>query len=141
MPDPAEKLTVELVGTQCFATRADQPRMKFCAAPTPEDDAPPGPVEGFIASLGGCMGMFALKYCRTAGIDPTGLRFDLEWTLAENPHRIGDIRVTMQLPAHFPAPRQRALLRAVEQCTLHNTLMHPPTVSVAIAAPASVPAP
>jgi uncharacterized OsmC-like protein len=140
MPGQAERLTLELVEAQCFAVRAEAPRLKFCAAPAPEDDAPPGPVEGFIASIGACMGMFALKYCRTAGIDPTGLRFDLEWTIAENPHRIGDIRVTMQPPRGLPAARQRALLRAVEQCTIHNTLMHPPTLSIALATSPSPPA-
>jgi uncharacterized OsmC-like protein len=138
MPEPFEKLTVEIANHDRFVCESDQGRFIFAA---PNSASNPTPVEGFIGALGSCMGLFAMRYCRTAGIDPTGLRFEIEWLLTENPHRVGEIRVMMHPPHHFPPQRLTALLKAAKHCTVHNTLMHPPTFSVTVSAPASASSP
>jgi putative redox protein len=44
-----------------------------------------------------------------------------------------DLRLT--LPREFPSERTAALLAVVEHCTVHNTLMQPPGISIRIGPP------
>jgi putative redox protein len=99
-------------------------------------DLGPSPVELFIGSLGSCIGFYIARYCERHGISREGLRVELEWDDAENPHRIGAIRATIAIPAEIPENKRAPLIRVAEGCTVHHTLTHPPPVSVVLHAAA-----
>jgi len=95
-------------------------------------DAGMTPPELFAASLGSCIGYYVARYCRQAGIDDTGLTIGCDWSVAENPHRIGALAVHIALPG-LPEKRRRAVERAASLCMIHATLAHPPEVNITLA--------
>jgi putative redox protein len=85
-------------------------------------DAGMTPVEAFIASLGSCVAYFATVFCQRRKIPTQGLNVELDWEWAEDPHRIGSIKVDVSLPAKLNAAHRAGLLRMVKGCTVHNTM-------------------
>ncbi len=116
------------IAARGFQIIADQPQEEGGR------DLGPSPVELFIASLGSCIGYYMARYCERHDIPRAGLRVDLEWTDAENPHRIGEIRVYVRIPTVVPESKRPALIRVAEGCTVHHTLTHPPRIIVDVEA-------
>jgi uncharacterized OsmC-like protein len=80
----------------------------------------------------------ALAYCTisvlhawagTAGLDPDDLALDVRWTFADDPHRVGAMKLAFQWPS-LPANRLAAAERVAELCTVHATLTHPPELTI-----------
>ena len=66
---------------------------------------------------------------------------------AQGPARIGEIKIEIDYPVEpggvvqFDASRREGLLRAVHNCMIHNTLLHPPKIEVNLrTSPSVVPA-
>lgn len=90
------------------------------------------PVEMFIASLGACVGYFAVRFCQRHKLPTAGLAVHTIWEYAEQPARIGTIRIRVDLPIGFPSEMRERLQKVVEGCTIHNSLTHPPQIAVSI---------
>jgi uncharacterized OsmC-like protein len=88
------------------------------------------PVELFVASLAGCIGYFAVRFCRRHAIPTDGLRITAEWDYAEQPHRVGAITVHADLPAALDSGMRRRLQKVLEGCTVHQSLTHSPRIAV-----------
>ena len=71
-------------------------------------------------------------YADTARLHVHGAKISIEWDYVEDPHRVGAYRLSIAWPAELPEGRRKALLRAAEQCTVHATLQHPPTIVLAV---------
>ncbi|WXG47484.1 MAG: OsmC family protein [Candidatus Atabeyarchaeum deiterrae] len=95
-------------------------------------DAGMTPVELFVASLGSCIGYFAVVFCQRRKIPPAGMNVKLDWESAEDPHRIGSIDVVINLSARLGEKERAGLLRMVEGCTVHNTLKNKPNVKITL---------
>jgi uncharacterized OsmC-like protein len=95
-------------------------------------DAGMTPVELFIASLGSCIAYYATVFCQRRKIPPDGLRVELSWEWAEDPHRVGAIDVKIILQKHLEEKEKSGLLRMVEGCTVHNTIRNAPKVKFTI---------
>jgi uncharacterized OsmC-like protein len=95
-------------------------------------DAGFAPVELFAGSLGACIAMMVQRYCDTCGHAAGDVGVSLTLELADHPKRIGGIVVDVELPAGVPESRHDAIRRVAEQCVIHGTLVHPPTVDVDI---------
>lgn len=69
------------------------------------------------------------------------ITIDVRWTFADDPHRVDTIDLDFNWPALDPK-RLDAAKRVAELCTVHATLMHPPTINIAgqTSAAAAVPA-
>lgn len=92
------------------------------------------PVEMFVASLGTCIGYFAVRFCQRHKIPTAGLKIGMEWAYAEQPHRIGTIIAHVDLPGKLdPAMRDR-LRKVLEGCTVHNSITITPKISIQLAA-------
>ena len=93
--------------------------------------AAPEPFDLFLASLGTCAGLFALRFCQQRGIDTTGLGVTL--TTERNPeaNRLSAVRIEIQLPAGFPEKYRDAIVRAADQCTVKRHVLDPPAFEVA----------
>ena len=92
-------------------------------------DEGPTPPELFIASLGSCIGVYVLAYCKNAGIKTEGMAINVSWQKAKNPDRIGEIKVDVKLPEDV-GKRKAALLKVAEHCLIHNTILHPPKIEI-----------
>ena len=104
----------------------------------PEDaggfDAGPTPVELFVASLAACVGHYAR---RALGPQSPGATVRCTWEMsASPPWRVADVDIHVDLPAGTSAARYAAVQRAVTHCTVHNSLVDAPNVSIEISAPA-----
>jgi putative redox protein len=126
-------LTVTFQRQTCFelsngrhAVISDQPKEDG------GDDAGMSPVELFVASLAGCVGYFVARYCMRHRISPEGFRIDTDWSMAEQPHRVGRIQLRLHLPSGFPSSEQETLLKVAHGCTVHQSIVRAPTIDIVL---------
>ncbi|HYM37297.1 MAG TPA: OsmC family protein [Nitrospiraceae bacterium] len=93
-------------------------------------DAGMSPVELFVGSLAGCVAYFVGRYCKRHQIPHDGFTVETEWTMAEQPHRVGAISLRLNLPAELTVEQRERLLKVAHGCTVHQSLAVPPTVRV-----------
>lgn len=93
------------------------------------EDAGPTPTELFVASLGACVAHYAQRFLRRHGVSTDGLRVSAQYTWAENPHRVGTIRLELDAPG-LPESRRAAFDRVIERCTVHNSITHAPVITI-----------
>jgi uncharacterized OsmC-like protein len=93
-------------------------------------DAGMSPVELFVGSLASCVGYFVGRYCARHKIPSDGFTIDTEWSLAEQPHRVGLVSLRINLPASLTAEQRERLLKVAHGCTVHQSLAVPPTVKI-----------
>jgi len=91
-----------------------------------------GPVELFIGSLAGCVGYFVARYCARHAISAEGFTIEADWSMAEQPHRVGSVEMRLRLPATLTPTQQERLLKVAHGCTVHQSLAVPPTVAIAL---------
>lgn len=97
-------------------------------------DAGMSPVELFIGSLGSCVAYFVAQYCVRHHISSEALVLDVDYDMAEQPHRVGRVAVRIHLPASMNPSQEERLLRVAHACTVHQSLLVPPTVDISLAA-------
>ena len=96
----------------------------------------PSAPELLMASLGSCIGSVLVYFAQRHEILLEGMRIDLDWSVAEEPHRIGEIDISLALPATVPRKQYATLERVAHACLIHNTLTHPPKISLELSASA-----
>lgn len=95
-------------------------------------DAGMTPVELFVGSLASCVGYFVSRYCMRHGLAIDGFTIDVQWTMAEHPHRVGAVELTLHLPAALDPAQREKLLKVAHGCTVHQSLAIPPTVEIKV---------
>ncbi|MEC5193371.1 MULTISPECIES: OsmC family protein [unclassified Arthrobacter] len=100
------------------------------------EDTGPTPTELFIASLAGCVAFYARRYLDRHDLPTDGLAIEAEFNMGSRPARVARIDVLLTIPAGVPDERREALLAVASHCTVHNTLMAVPEISVAFASDA-----
>ena len=88
------------------------------------------PVELFVGSLAGCVAYFVGRYCTRHQIPCEGFTIDADWSYAEQPHRVGVVEITLNLPADLTPEQQEKLLKVAHGCTVHQSLAVPPKVAI-----------
>ena len=96
------------------------------------DDAGLSPVELLVASLGTCIGYYALVFLGRRKIDASGLKIRMFWEYGENPRRVSSIRAEISLDAKLDDHQTGGLLKITRGCTVHNTLTHAPELAIDI---------
>ena len=96
-------------------------------------DSAPTPTELFVAGLTSCVGFYARRYLVRHGLPDGGLTVAGTFEMAARPARVADIDIEITLPEGTPAECRQALLAVASHCTVHNTLVHRPTVRVSLA--------
>ena len=95
-------------------------------------DAGMSPVELFVASLAGCVGYFVARYCTRHGIRVEGFCIETDWSMAEQPHRVGRIQLRLHLPAELSSSEQERLLKVAHGCTVHQSIIHAPAIDISL---------
>lgn len=104
--------------------------------PTEDGGADTGmsPTELFVGSLAACVGYFVGRYCARHKIPSEGLTIEADWSIAEQPHRIGSVALRITLPVTLMPEQQERLLKVAHGCTVHQSLVVPPKVEIALEA-------
>ena len=96
------------------------------------------PPELFLASLGACAAYYAADYLRQKNLATEGTRVKVVADKVMNPPRIDNIRIEVELPLSLEDRHREGVERAVHRCIIHNTLMSPPKIEIAVHVPAVV---
>jgi len=100
----------------------------------------PTPFDLFLASIGTCAGLYALKFFRQRNLDTEGLALKLTPGRDETGKRVSRVRLEILLPSAFPEKYREAILRAVDQCTVKRHIFEPPQFEVtAVASGPAIP--
>jgi uncharacterized OsmC-like protein len=87
-------------------------------------------VELFVGSLASCVGYFVGRYCDRHQISTKGLSVEAEWTMVEQPHRVGQVTLAIHLPHRITAEQSEQLLKVANGCTVHQSLAVPAGVAI-----------
>ena len=83
-----------------------------------------GPLQMLAASLALCTAAAMQDYAATAHFHLHQFAVVVVWEYTEQPYRVGRFGMILEVGADVPPSRQKALLRAADQCTVHSTLTH-----------------
>lgn len=85
----------------------------------------------FATSMALCTYSVLAAYGEQMDAPTDDLVIRMQWSYTEGPFRIGAIDMGIDWP-RLPENRLKAAQRAAAQCTLHNTLEHPPEVTTEV---------
>ena len=88
------------------------------------------PAELFVASLGTCIGVYAVRFCKRHNLPTEGMKVLLDWTVVKDPWRIGSIKAELHYPHSIVEEEKKGLLRMAEACFVHETILHKPEIVV-----------
>jgi uncharacterized OsmC-like protein len=133
------EVLIEHLGAVQFEIRA---RQHLIASDQPAEnggfDEGMTPPELMLASLGSCAAFYAAAYLRKHELAEAGtkVRVTAEKRLQDGAPRLDDFRIFVDVPAGLDPKHLGGIDRAVHQCLIHNTLLHPPTIAIEIHSPA-----
>ena len=131
------EVTVEHLGAVQFEITA---RQHVIASDQPAEnggfDEAMTPPELLLASLGSCAAFYAATYLRKHHLAEGGTRVRVTAGKRRDPPRLDDFHIFVDVPAGLDPQHVEGVERAVHQCLIHNTLLHPPTIAIEIHSPA-----
>jgi uncharacterized OsmC-like protein len=95
-------------------------------------DAGMSPPEFLLASLGTCAAFYAAQYLRTRSLPADGLQVRVSAEKAMGPARLAAFHIEVRLAGLADDKHREGVLRAVKACLIHNTLLHPPAIDIAL---------
>ena len=96
-------------------------------------DSAPTPTELFVAGLASCVAFYARRYAARHQFSTDGLQVAVGYELGGRPARVSRIAIVVTPPAALPPDRRDAFLAVASHCTVHNTLVQPPTIDITLA--------
>jgi uncharacterized OsmC-like protein len=95
------------------------------------------PPELLLASLGSCAGYYAAQYMRKMKLATEGTRIHVTCDKVKNPvARMDNFVIQIDSPVDLTKEQRKGVEDAVEHCLVHNTLVHPPKITLKIEEPA-----
>jgi putative redox protein len=90
------------------------------------------PPELFLASLGSCAGFYAALYLRKHKLALEGTRVSVHAEKLKNPARMDNFRIEVEVPVELSETHKAGVEESVHHCLIHNTLLHPPQIAIAV---------
>jgi uncharacterized OsmC-like protein len=97
------------------------------------DDSGMTPPEFLLASLGSCAAFYAVQYLKTRNLDDRGVEVTVTAEKLKQPARIGNFRIQVVCAISLTEDQTEGLMRSVRCCLVHNTLLTPPEIEIALA--------
>jgi len=88
------------------------------------------PPELLLAALGSCAGFYAAQYLKKRQLAPEGTTVRVTAEKAKDAARLDNFRIEVQVPADLSDEDRQGVERSVHHCLIHNTLLHPPNISL-----------
>ncbi|HEY8923007.1 MAG TPA: OsmC family protein [Polyangia bacterium] len=131
------KAVIESIGKVGSRVRVGQHELVFDqpkAVPGGEDRGP-SPLDVMVVSVAACAHYFAAAYLHGRGLPTDGLIVEVDAEKERLPvSRIGRLVVRVKLPGGLSDKQAAGVERAVKNCPAYGTLLHSPSVEVAIEA-------
>lgn len=93
------------------------------------------PPELLLASLGTCIGYYAAEYLKARQLPTAGLTVSVNAEKAVKPARLAEFKVRLHVPDLHEERHRSGILRAANNCLIHNTLLHAPSIEIELADP------
>ena len=124
---PGQKRVGARVGS--FMIDTDQPSSQGGA------NTAPAPYDLFLASVATCAGIYALGFCQARQLDTQGLGISVDAVIDPHFKIATQFDIALTLPIGFPEKYRTAIVRAVEQCKVQQTISAQPRFEVSIVGP------
>ena len=86
---------------------------------------------GTVPDSAGCVAFYARRYLNRHELPTEGLAVEADFRMGSRPARVALVEVCLTIPAEVPVERREALLAVASLCTVHNSLITAPEISVA----------
>ena len=96
------------------------------------------PPELLLASLGSCAAYYAVEYLRARNLPTKNLEVKVHADKASNPARVGSFLIEVIVPDVQEERHLEGVNAAVKKCLIHNTLLHAPSIQIAVMQPATI---
>ena len=91
------------------------------------------PPELLLASLGSCAGYYAAQYLRKNKLATEGTRVRVTCEKVKDPvARMTNFVIEVDAPVELTKEHRQSVEEAVEHCLVHNTLLHPPKITLKV---------
>lgn len=88
------------------------------------------PLDLFFVSLGICVGKYVMEFCRTRDIpyEESKVLLITQWDEGKKMHT--QVLIQVQLQQEFPEKYKKALIKAVDLCSVKKHILNPPVFEV-----------
>lgn len=93
------------------------------------------PPELFLASLGTCAGFYAVQYLKKHNLSREGTLVRVSAEKAKHSARLDNFRIEVEVPEGVSDAHRIGVEKAVHHCLIHNTLLHPPKITIDVKLP------
>jgi uncharacterized OsmC-like protein len=128
------EVTVNYLGSVQFEIKA---RQHTIVSDQPQEnggfDEGMTPPEFLLAALGSCAAYYAVEYLKARKLDAAGVTVKVNAEKAKNPARMDNFVIQVDIPAELTEDQKQGVVRAVNKCLVHNTLLHSPQISTQVA--------
>jgi len=90
----------------------------------------PDPFSYFLTGLATCAGFYVVKFCQTRNIPTENIDILLSNTWDKDKGVADTIDIRLELPPEFPEKYHKALVRAINECSVKKTILHGPEMTV-----------
>jgi putative redox protein len=127
------EIIVEHLGAVQFEIKARQHTV-LCDQPAENNGYDEGmtPPELLLASLGSCAAYYAIDYLKRNRIERDGVKTRVTAEKVKGPFRLDNFKIEVEVPGELDENQLKGLEDAVHRCLIHNTLLIPPKIEVAI---------
>jgi ribosomal protein S12 methylthiotransferase accessory factor len=94
------------------------------------EDSAPTPFDMFLASIGTCVGIYVLGFCRQRNLPTEGIRVIQHNHPDPQTGLMSRIDLEIQIPPTFPKQYHSALIRSAELCKVKKSLETPPQFEI-----------
>jgi ribosomal protein S12 methylthiotransferase accessory factor len=92
----------------------------------------PSPFDLFLASIATCAGYYVLAFCQSRGISAEKSEVMMKTERNPETKMIEKISIEVKLPPDFPEKYQKAVIKAVDGCSVKAHILRPPSFEVMI---------
>ena len=96
------------------------------------DGSAPAPFDYFLASIGTCAGVYAHNFLTHRNLSTVGLQLTLNTTKDPDTRMISNVELEVKLPEGFPKKYERALINAINLCSVKKHILTPPGFSTTL---------
>ena len=130
------EVVVEHLGAVQFEIQARKHKIA-CDQPAENGGFDEGmtPPELFLAALGSCAGFYAAAYLKKKNLATEGTRVRVTADKILGPARLDNFQIHVETPIQLDEQTRLGVEGAVHHCLIHNTLLQPPKIAIAIDSP------
>lgn len=86
----------------------------------------PAPFTLFLTSIATCAGLYALNFCDAREIPTDNMSLSMRYDFDLETKRCEKLYIDLKLPTDFPQKYEKAILKAMDLCTVKRHVLNPP---------------